>query len=682
MFTPFTGSPNAWPKIPIIVEGDTIVFHFTSNPFNTFWGYRCIITGLCLESSMVPLWDLQKTIAYLVGRSLRTLVSGQKVTSLERLYAKWLNSPLLLGGLEDETPETSSGKGKEKVGQANRGTTFLTELIEAQPESGGKALFDEKYFKVKDLFDTFGGEVLNEAIRWFVGVALKHLNLVDVAMSSKEERQAADEQKLDQVFREAKELRKWVVSEHQRIANELSEKKKEKQEKAEREAREAAERAAALSSSGGDDEGSSASSSASSSNSEKKPIEPETPEIDISSYEYLSECFVNRMKTLFKVVPAASSPSSELLQLLVSYAKVNSNASPLEALRRRGETARGRIQALGVFKDLLGSIKMLSVKQDVLRVLGPALRSLRSITPTDTTTKATATKNGATGGSHYLTNTESSGPTLQAQLRESFHSLYTYLMGLLKEAATNPTLLRLIVDAWSLDFRGEDHPFLHQMKVLETLHEMIDISHEMEPEEKASKGGKGKEKEKETLAGLIVRQTKRRQRLLGRFAYTFLVTRCIGNDDIQSDGDHLRSYILESVTADLEQSIALLLTQRRQLGHKPDRPDKDDSEDSDILAYHKNVRLCVSRMSLFNTIAQAKDSREFICSQRAIRLLIFIHYSGKGYPYFAYLCSTNDCNRDSAASTISVALVAYSIAFDRTKEIRFARFLGPGRSDR
>lgn len=70
IFTPFTGPPNAWPRIPIIVPGDTVCFHFTSDPFNTYvpplcpshstldWPsphHVCFLSALCSLSALLLL---------------------------------------------------------------------------------------------------------------------------------------------------------------------------------------------------------------------------------------------------------------------------------------------------------------------------------------------------------------------------------------------------------------------------------------------------------------------------------------------------------------------------------------------------------------------------------------------------------------------------------------------------
>merc|ERR1712080_625888 len=41
---------QGWPKHPLVVSGNQIVFRFHSDEqFNSRWGYRCLVTGLKLE---------------------------------------------------------------------------------------------------------------------------------------------------------------------------------------------------------------------------------------------------------------------------------------------------------------------------------------------------------------------------------------------------------------------------------------------------------------------------------------------------------------------------------------------------------------------------------------------------------------------------------------------------------
>jgi hypothetical protein len=200
-----------------------------------YWGYRCIVTGLTLESSCVaPLWDLERTVASLVGRCVRSLLVGPAIDRTEMTLAKWLDSRLFDGGLllspedaaprvdgkdaagggqekeraeEKETDEEKSGMEEEMAAEkwAAQSDQELGWLLEGctsaqdaqQGAAGGFArLFAQKNRDLPDMFDRFGGEVIDEALRWFVAAALRHLRLVDAAR--KPERTEAEEQQQQQ----------------------------------------------------------------------------------------------------------------------------------------------------------------------------------------------------------------------------------------------------------------------------------------------------------------------------------------------------------------------------------------------------------------------------------------------------------------------------------------------------
>lgn len=36
----FSGKPENWPRVPLLIQGDTVCFHFHSEAFGSFWGYR------------------------------------------------------------------------------------------------------------------------------------------------------------------------------------------------------------------------------------------------------------------------------------------------------------------------------------------------------------------------------------------------------------------------------------------------------------------------------------------------------------------------------------------------------------------------------------------------------------------------------------------------------------------
>jgi hypothetical protein len=108
---------------------------------------------------------------------------------------------------------------------------------------------------------------------------------------SLQERTDAEEKLLDAVWREAKSLRKWVVQEKQRIANEISEKLKEEQEKI------AVGSQSSSSSTSAPEESAIA--------SEKVAPAPEKERmVDRTTYEYFRDTLVSKLRVLLRVCPA------------------------------------------------------------------------------------------------------------------------------------------------------------------------------------------------------------------------------------------------------------------------------------------------------------------------------------------------------------------------------------------
>lgn len=431
LFTAFTGPAQAWPRVPIIVEGDTVVFHFTSDPFNTYWGYRCIVTGVILESSFVPLWELERTVGWLVGTSLSTLVVGRKNAKHEDVYAKWLDSSLFAGGLsklaiegEPMELETHDAAETEKVSGTTGGEeevipeselAFLNDLVENKPDSAASALFREKWKQMPDMFDNYGGELVDEVMRWFVSVSLRLLRLTATAMK-KEERSEAEEKQLNGIWREAKNLRKWIVHERQRLANEISEKQKllEAVNAAQATSAETTAASGSTTSTESTTSSSAAGSSSTAGNDKGKgkekatstEEEPAAPAVDKTSYEYMSERLVSKFKLLNQTIPCGGAVPTA--QLIADFAKQTPDEQPLRIIQRREERARGRVRALNAVQSLMRSVRMLSVKQDLLRVVGPSLRKIKEISGGD----ATGQQSGAstsTAPSAAASSTQSSG---------------------------------------------------------------------------------------------------------------------------------------------------------------------------------------------------------------------------------------------------------------------------------
>lgn len=188
------------------------------------------------------------------------------------------------------------------------------------------------------------------------------------------------------MWREAKNLRRWIVQEKQRIANEISEKQKEQEEQ-----QKAA--MAVITSSAVTSEVAAVVVSTTST------VSISTPQkVDRTTYEYFRDIIVAKLRVLFDILPASASSGNRssavilaavsgtaclqfflianlILTVVKDYVKcAPDKASIPSILRRREARARGRADAMRTTHDLLQTLHLLSAKQDVLRISGHALR--------------------------------------------------------------------------------------------------------------------------------------------------------------------------------------------------------------------------------------------------------------------------------------------------------------------
>jgi len=98
--------------------------------------------------------------------------------------SKWLDSRLFEGGLLDSS---SALNGEETTNQREQDDEELAWLLAGlrQGQISKSAeyyqFFVEKNKELADMFDQYGGETIDEAMRWFAATALRHLCLVNVA---------------------------------------------------------------------------------------------------------------------------------------------------------------------------------------------------------------------------------------------------------------------------------------------------------------------------------------------------------------------------------------------------------------------------------------------------------------------------------------------------------------------
>lgn len=119
---------------------------------------------------------------------MRNLFAGPRVSKIEAALAKWFDSDLFQGGL---LPSACGGELNDKQcyqlfasHEASLGTemAWLIDMAEGKDESEGYQLFVRMNQELPDLFDRYGGDVIDEALRYFVAAALRHLRLAPLAM--------------------------------------------------------------------------------------------------------------------------------------------------------------------------------------------------------------------------------------------------------------------------------------------------------------------------------------------------------------------------------------------------------------------------------------------------------------------------------------------------------------------
>lgn len=226
------------------------------------------------------------------------------------------------------------------------------------------------------------------------------------------------------------------------------------------------------------------------------------------------------------------------------------------------------------------------------------------------------------GKSHFLGNTGASSVRLRKQLDSVFHSVYNYLTELITTPSTDPTLASLVVDAWCIDFRPEDHEFLMNTKILDIFHGLMYTADG-------------------TKTTGVDNAGQRKLRVLARLAYRYMAIQCL--DESEQQQQHveairpLQKFVLETIAQDLEKSINSLFDKRRELGQRSAGGDAssesesavlDSESDPEVVAYQREEKFCYSQLILTNTLTRGQFGEDFLASPRVLRLLLFIHYAG------------------------------------------------------
>jgi len=111
-------SSNSFPSSPLIIQGDTASFTFTSasqsrmDSGQSRWGFKCLVTkALSIESfePTITSWslDLEASLAWFASKCASHLLS-EPYQDNEKKFAVWLDTGLFSGGLKEFSSETGS----------------------------------------------------------------------------------------------------------------------------------------------------------------------------------------------------------------------------------------------------------------------------------------------------------------------------------------------------------------------------------------------------------------------------------------------------------------------------------------------------------------------------------------------------------------------------------------------
>jgi len=281
----FSGKSENWPKVPVIVNNDTVCFHFTSEPYMTHWGYRCIVTPLMLESSKVWLYELERTLGFAISNCIDQSIlypnfPGSKLQLKEDSHQIWLDSQLFRGGIQNESLETER--------------KFIDEFIYNKEGSFAAKMVSKIESKVQPnpTVDRMCGPVINPALRAYIVAMMKHLGILSSILetltsdSNSEFQMSAEiEEILIKLWLEARKLRQWIANERRRLLLEFEAKNEEKQSD------------------------SNANENPSVDNKEKDSkmeVEKKEPQEEQFSYEFFNKDVISKMKFLLSLNPACN----------------------------------------------------------------------------------------------------------------------------------------------------------------------------------------------------------------------------------------------------------------------------------------------------------------------------------------------------------------------------------------
>ena len=543
----FSGRSENWPKIPFIFPGDEITFHFHSSPFGSHWGYKCLVTGLVLETNRKSrFYEVAHTFAMIVRKCLVKSIMGH-ISEEESQMSSIIESPLLRGGIHQQ----SSKDTKE--------SQFIEDFIYNKEESTANSIIKhiEKKLPPNPTVERLGAKELGDCIRSFIIANIKHYGLLDILLnvSNVSELSSNIEKQLIQIWLESRKLRQYIASERRRILLERD--------------------------------------SESNNNNTNDSEQQKEETIDTSSYEYFNDTILEKMRYLLTFNAAVTSPSSilatnedifqekkksstttssnailrssletsvlgwkelfntwRLLQLnainqrckeefkeatkegimsnLIEDKSQNLNVLQLidnfvkkadlpiikKLVSNRIQRSIQRSNSISVLNDLMQSLNSTSLKISIISIL-PNIRRMR-----DSQLKG-----------HILCNLFSTGPYYESQVLKQFFALYNNLVHLCRDPTVHSQFRAIIIDSLCLGYNSYDHEFL--LLVFPSLHRIYTST------------------DQEDSWSLALKKH-------AKLAFQYLSLQCLNVTLISNSLDPLQKYVLELIVMDIEKTAEIL----------------------------------------------------------------------------------------------------------------------------
>jgi len=128
----FSGKAGNFPAIPVVIPSDTVFFEFHSSPFVTYWGFRCIITGVFLLEYNL-LYELTRINQLLYCKIIESLIVGKK--NEDQHFMKWIDSDIF----DESNNSTTTPSNEENV--KNEEKKYFEEISKDGNETFKKLIF-------------------------------------------------------------------------------------------------------------------------------------------------------------------------------------------------------------------------------------------------------------------------------------------------------------------------------------------------------------------------------------------------------------------------------------------------------------------------------------------------------------------------------------------------------------